>query len=339
MANKGIGLPQTRGEFKVRGFATGLKRDNALKKITTKSNKEMKILNFGVQAAPESTVYVTLQGMEKDKVYFGKKSEVKGGKGEVKEVPWSKRLDKQPEGFRLMGVAIGLQKGEDEKNIIENLTELDAATKVHKELEDDTPVFVRGEIEYSSFKNNQDEIRRNKKFNVKNLYLANDIDFEADNFEETADFRQKIIYMGISKVDDKEDPRFQVDAKIVTYNSVEDTDFIIREATLANQFKKGLKPYTAIDVWGNIFNKIDTDDVEEEQKSVWGKDDKFKRVNKNFIRELVITGADPESIDTETYTEDTIEEALKALKEFGQTDSDWGSKDSSVDISDEDLPW
>jgi hypothetical protein len=340
---KGIGLPQTKGEFKVRGLSTGLKRDNALKDITTKTKKQMYILNFGVETAPESTVFLTLQGMEKDEVYFGKRSEVKGQKGEVKKVPWAKRNEEQPEGFRLMGVGLGLEKGEDGKNIVQVLTEFDAAKEVYTSLEDETPVFVRGELEYSSFKNNNDEVRRSKKFAIKNLYLANDVDFEAEDFQEMSDFKQKIIFMGISKVDDKEDPRFEVEAKIVTYNSVEDTDFIIRDASLANQFKKALKPYTAIEIWGNIFNKIDTEDVEEENKDVWGQEDNFKRVNKNYIRELVITGADPESIDTETYTEEAINEALKALNEFGQASNssgDWGNKEEKkADISDDDLPW
>src|SRR5690606_30598073 len=115
----------------------------------------------------------------------------------------------------------------------------------------------------SSFSNDKNELIRNKRFAIKNLYLANkDIDFDAEDFEEVSRFKQKIIFMGIERVDDKNDPRFQVDAKIVTYNSVEDTHFIIRDRLLANQFKKNLKPYTAIDVWGRIVNKAETEEIE-----------------------------------------------------------------------------
>lgn len=215
--------------------------------------------------------------------------------------------------------------------------------KIHKKLEDNTPVYVRGELEFSSFINEQREKVKSKKFAVKSLYLAKDIDFDDEEFKETNNFKQKIIFMGISKVDDKDDPRFLVDAKVVTYNSVEDIELIVRNNALANQFKKSLKPYHAIDVWGKIYNKIDAEEIEESSKSVWGEEDTFKNVNKSYIRELVITGADPESIDEETYSEEAIEEALKALNEFGDTQResesavwDTGAKDK---ITDDDLPW
>jgi hypothetical protein len=337
---KGLGLPQTKGVFQLRGIVTGMKRENALKEGETKTKKKRNVLTFGVNTAPESTVYVTVEGMEKDEVYFGKRSEVKGEKGETIKVPWQKRFDKQPEGFNLFGISLGIEKDEEGNNIKRILTEYDATTEIYNKLQDGQSVFVRGDIEYSSFKSNG-ELKKNKKFVIKNLYLARDIDFEAEDFKEVNDFKQKIIFMGIEKVEDKNDPRFQVNAKIVTYQSVEDTEFIIRDTSLANQFRKNLKPYTAIDVWGTIFNKIDTEDVDDAAKSVWGQQDKFKQVKNNYIRELVITGADPETIDTGTYTEEVIEEALAALNVFGTTDTDdnWGTKGEDISSGDDDLPW
>jgi len=342
--NKGLGLPQTKGMFQLRGLVTGMKRENALKTGETKTKKKRNVLNLGITTAPESTVYVTIEGMEKSEVYFGKKSEVKGEKGETIKVPWVKRFDKQPEGFKLYGVQLGIEKDLEGNNIKKTLTEYDATTEIHKKLQDGQSVFVRGDIEFSSYKSN-DEIRKNKKFIIKNLYLSKDVDFDDENFKEVNDFKQRIIYMGIEKIDDKNDPRFQVNAKIVTYQSVEDADFIIRDAALANVFRKELKPYTAIDIWGNIYNKIDSEEVQEAAKSVWGQQDSFKQVKNNYIRELVITGADPESIDKETYSEQIIEDALRAYKEFGasndNTEGSWGSKreDNDPGSSDDDLPW
>ncbi|RNB59420.1 hypothetical protein EDM57_04570 [Brevibacillus gelatini] len=342
--NKGLGLPQTKGEFKLRGLVTGMKRDNAFKSIETKSKKDMRILNFGVETAPESTVYVTIQGMERDEVYFSKKSEVKRQKGETIKVPWKKRFDAQPEGFNPIGLKIGVEKDDDGKNIVKTLVEYDAAGHVYDRLEDGQGVFVRGELEFSSQKVN-DGVKRTKRFNVKQLYLADSVDFDAEDFKELNDFKQRIIYMGIQKIDDKNDPRFEVSAKIVTFKTVEDTEFIIRDASLANIFRKELKPYTAIDVWGNIYNKIDSEEVQEAAKSVWGQQDSFKQVKNNYIRELVITGADPESIDKETYSEEIIEEALRVYKEFGESNDSaggsWGSKreNDSSSSDDDDLPW
>jgi hypothetical protein len=341
------GLPETKGQFKLRGNATGLQRDKAFQPKTTKTNKKMRILNFGVETAPESTVYVTLQGMEKDEVYFGKRSEVKGQKGETRKVVWADRHTPPGEGFRLMGIGVGLEKGEDGKNITNTYTEFDAAEEVYNNLNDDTPVFIRGDIEFSSFKRDNGEVSRNKKFAIKNIYGSNDIDFDAEDFAETSEFKQKIIFMGIQKAEDTNDPHFIVEAQIVTYNSIEQTEFTVRNNALANQFRKALKPYTAIEVWGKIFNKVDTDDVQDSPVAAWGEEDSFKKVTKNYIRELVIVGADPETIDTETYTEESIEKAIKKLNSQGQVEKkeqknetagdSWG--EGSTDIKDDDLPW
>lgn len=334
MANTKHGLPQTKGIFKLRGFVTGMQRDNTFKDIETRSGKKMNLLNFGVETAPESTVFVTVQGMERDEVYFSKR--VGNGKTETKKVAWAKRFDDQGEGYELIGVAVGLEKDENGKNVKHTYTEFDAAEKIYEQLEDGMPVFVQGEIEFSSFKRDNGEISRNKRFNVRQIYNSSNVDFEAPDFKETSDFKQKIIFMNIEKDNESEESRFIVEAKIVNYNSIEDAEFIIYNKALANNFRGKLKPYTAIDVWGKIVNKIDTDEVEE-VSNVWGEEDTFKRINKSYVRELVITGASPDSIDTETYTEEAIEEAIKKLNSEGQVDSSWGDSDS--DISDEDLPW
>ena len=342
---KSLGLPQTKGQFQLKGLVTGMQREKAFQNKKTRSNKDMNILNFGVETAPDSSVFVTLQGMERDKVYFSKRSQVKGQKGEVKSVDWNSRHENQGEGFQLIGIGVGLDKDETGKNIIKTLTEYDAADEVYQKLEDEQPVFIRGEIEFSHFKNNKDEVIRNRKFAVKNIYNSKAVDFESDEFAETSDFKQRIIFMNIERADDKNDPHFILEAKIITYNTVEQAEFVIRNVSLASQFKKSLKPYTAIDVWGKIFNKVDTEEESETVASVWGEEDSFKTINKSYIRELVIVGADPETIDTETYSEQIIQEALDKMNAQGQVekpnklDNDsWGEK-TKVDISEDELPW
>ena len=69
-------------------------------------------------------------------------------------------------------------------------------------------------------------------------------------------------------------------------------------------------------------------------------------VTKTFIRELVITGADKTSIDTETYSEEEMEKAILSLKEFGESknnnsssDDDWGSNAPIEDSDDDDDEW
>lgn len=340
------GLPETKGQYKLRGNVTGIGRENTYTSKPTKTGKQRRVLNFGVETAPESTVYVTVQGMEQKEVFFSKRSEVKGQPGEIKRIPFADRKKDQGEGFSIIGLSIGLDKDEDGKNIVTNYHDYDAAEELYNKLNDDDSVFLQGAVEYSSFKTDKGELRRNKKFIVNRIYNSKALDFEDDKFVETSDFKQRILFMGIKKIDDKDDPRFEVEAKIVTYNSVEDADFVIRNTSLANTLRSNLKPYNAIDVWGRIFNKLDTDEVPTTSKGSWGEDDSFKRVNNTYIRELVITGADPETLDTETYTEEIIDEAMKAIKEFGDTGANkagtgkdgWGDA-KTIEISDDELPW
>jgi hypothetical protein len=340
MANTKHGLAQTKGSFKLRGLATGVNRENAFKHSDYDNGGARNTFSFGVQAAEHSTVFVNVEGYKNKDVHLFKRSEVKGQKGDKKIVDWAKRYDFVEEGFNPIGVSVGLEKNEEGKNVTTTLLDYDAAKRVKEQLEDDLSVFVRGDIDFSSFKTDAGDIRRNKKFLAKNIYLSKEVDFEDEDFKETADFKQKLIFMGINKSTDAGESKFLLEAKIVTYNSIEDAEFVIYNTTLANQFKKNLKPYQSLDVWGTITNKVDAEEIQEEAASVWGEEDSFKRVNKSYIRELVITGADPSSIDKETYTEEVIEKALKKLRSEGEVESGtWGDSESDLDIKDDDLPW
>lgn len=341
MAKTKHGLPETRGSFKLRGIATGLNRDGALKQHTYDSGSQRNTLNFGVKTSEDSTVYVTVDGFKNKDAYLFKRSEKKGQPGDKKVVPWDNRYDYEEEGFKVIGVQVGLEQDDKGSNIINTLVDYDAADEIKKSLQDDTPVFVRGNLEFSSFKTREGDVRRSQKFVANNVYLSKSVNFDDDSFKETSDFKQKIIFTGIQKHDSEE--KFIIEAKIATRDSIENTEFIIYNKSLANQFRKLLKPYTAIDVWGHIQNKLDAEDLEEQQSAVWGEEDTFKRINRNYIRELVVTGADPQTIDTETYSQQEIEEAIKKLNSQGQIDdtssNPWGETTNDLEVNDDDLPW
>ena len=74
----------------------------------------------------------------------------------------------------------------------------------------------------------------------------------------------------------------------------------------------------------------------------------MERVNNPTKRSLLIIGAHKDSVDTDTYSEEIIEEAIakmnsdkKATKDFGDnSDDDWGSMDiKASDSNDEDEEW
>ena len=117
---------------------------------------------------------------------------------------------------------------------------------------------------------------------------------------------------------------------------------------LAKNFKKNVKPYSSIKVWGNITTLKNIDQVDASSDDGWGSSNPMDRVNSSYKKTFVITGADPESIEHEAYTEDKIEEALakmnssaKAEKEFGGDSEDWGDTKGLKDATEEDdqAPW
>ena len=194
-------MPETKGSFQLSGVVTGTKKDGFFKELKTKNHKDMAIANFGVTYEPEKTLYINLQGIEQENVYFSKKSEKKGEKAETEKVPWANRFDFNRDGFRMIGKNIGVQKITNEKGEEVNdkkiLTDYDAAKEVGKYLVDDKSVFTRGAFDYSHYTDDKGNVRRSVKLVPQQVSLCKPIDFADDDFVPTADFNQTIIFMGI----------------------------------------------------------------------------------------------------------------------------------------------
>ena len=333
MANRIFDLPETKGGFQVQGIVLGMEKDSAFKEMLTKTKKKMRFTKFGVRTSKDNNIYLDLNGMVKDVVYFGKRDK-ETKKNEVKKVLWDQRNTFKEEGFRMMGVNLGLEQFIDDAGKKQNkkkvLAEYDACEYITQNLKDDASVFVKGKIEFSSFQNEKGEVSRATKFIPSQISaLKSPVDLDAEDYKEKSDFTQTIIFMS-AEIDetDANDKKGLVQAKIVTYSTIEDTEFIVRDKTLFQTLKKNLKPYTAIQVHGKIINKVLTEEVETNS---WGQSNPMEQVSRTYIRELEIVGANPDTIDTETYTKENIEEALRAIKDFGGTTKDNGETKSSSD--------
>lgn len=357
MANKLFELPQTKGTFQVRGIVSGVEKDNFYTEKKTKTCKDFRMVNFGVEYEDKKTIYPSLNGMPRDKVYFSKKDE--DGKTDVKAVAWKDRTKNAPEGYRMIGVLTGLKKVPGDNGKLKNdnhyRTEYDACEYINENLNDGDSVFVKGNLEFGSYTNKDGEVSRTTKFVPTQVSLCQkDIDFDAEDYAPAHDFTQTIVFVGIDqeRENDKPTGRFVVDAKIVNYNSIESAEFIIEDAKLAKQMRSGLKPYNSIQVHGHINVVNNVEDVnDEEDDDCWGESNDMdnKRVFAPTHRELIITGAKPSTIDKDTYTEKTIDEAIKkvnaskkAEQDFtgkaestSNVDDDWGDDASD----DEDEPW
>ncbi len=343
-------LPETKGSFQLKGIVSGTEKDKFYKEIKTKSNKDMRMINFGVGYAESNTLYVNLQGMEQENVYFSKRAEKKGDKPETVKVPWADRFSYNREGFRLIGKNIGVKKKIDENGKAVNdkkvMTDFDACKEVGENLKDGASVFIRGNLDYSSFLDNNGNKKISTKLVPNQISLCSDVDFNDEKFIQQNDFNQVIIFMGIDqeKVDDKPTGRFVVLAKIVTYSTIEDVEFIIENKDLANKFRKSLKPYNAIKVSGHMVSVTQTETVTNDDDD-WGEEDAMEKVSAPTKREFIITGAKGSTIDKKLYTEENVTGAIakiaqanKAENDFGgDSNDDWGEAD--LDSSDDDEAW
>lgn len=334
-------MPVTNGYYQVQGIVNGVAKQNFYTEKKTKTGKNFRMINFGVEYDPHKSIYMSLNGMPRDKVYFSKKGE--NGKNTTITVDWKDRT-KTFEGARMLNsVNCGLTKivGKDGKEVNNKkvLIDYDACDYIADNLADNSSVFVRGNIEFGSYSKNG-EVTRTTKFVPTQVSLCKDVDFDNEDRELVNDFTQTIVFVGIEqeKENDKATGRFVVEAKIVNYNSIESAEFVIENAKLAKQFKTGLKPYWSITVHGhiNVVNSIETVENEDE----WGEANPMKRTNAPTRREFVITGADGTSIDKDTYTEKAINDAVRKMnaaavaeenfngKVESSSDDDWGDSDS-----------
>jgi hypothetical protein len=328
---------QTKGVFRLKGNVVGVNRDDFFKNKLTSTGKDMNIISFGVKTSEENTTYVRLQGMTDHEAKFNKYDK-ENKKNILETVAWDDRFDFSKEGFQpQFGVRFGIDR--DEKG---NLTDqgvyfpYDVCLELKEKLKDDMGIFIQGQIDYSSFfseKNGEKVKITGRQFKPTSIYSTKqDIDFGAEDFEEENVFKQEIIFMNIEK-STEEEGKFLIQTKIVTYSSVEDVEFVTRNAKLVNQFKKALKPYYMIEVTGRLVSKISIEENQEKEE-VWGEDiTNFDRVNAPRIKEMLITGAKPSTIDKDTYNAEIIDSIIKAENDFGKDENiDWGKVD-------EDIPW
>lgn len=328
---KGLGLPQTKGQFQLCGLSTGTEKDKFYSETLTKtSQKPFRMINFGLQVDKETTIYVNLNGGEQDKVYFSKtitdEKDKKKKETIVEEVAWKDRFKWNKEGFRLIGVNVGVKKiVKDNKTVNDkkSLTPYDACKEISDNIKDDQSLFIKGNIDYSHFDSNGNT-RRAVKFIPNQVSLCSkDVNFDAEDFISTNFFTQTIVFTGIEQ-DQEDKNKFIVSAKIIGFNSVEDAEFIILDKNLAGLFKKNLKPYWSLTVSGKINMSKDVEEITNNDEC-WGEENKMNKINAPMIRELIITGADPKSIDKDTYSEKLIEEAMAKINVNKRAENDYGS--------------
>lgn len=330
--NKGLGLRQTKGYFQVRGKVSGVEKDSFYLEGKSRNGKEYRRVNFGVEYQPDCSVYVQQFGIPQDYVYYSKQETIDGKKSIVKEqVEWGDRFKTPKEGYRLYGINCGVEKivGKNGKliNSRKSLTQFDACKEIAEHLKDNDSVFVKGNITYSTY---EDSHKTNFDFTQVSL-CKDDIDFDNENFKSENKFKQEIVFMGIDK--SKEiDGEFIISGKVVNYDSIEDVELYTRDNKLASILKKNCKPYNLIELGGNIFAEFGSEKVESDDE--WGIGIEMNKIKTPYSIKLMVNGADKSSLDTTTYSEEIIEEALVKQKANNTAKAEFSTKTSKSDSDD-----
>ena len=340
MANRLFDLTETRGQFQVKGKINGVESSRFYTEKKTKNGKDFRAVNFGCEYNDKHTVYMNLNGMPQDNVYFSKRN-ADTGKTETKKVAWANRNSFNESGFRMIGTNLGLTKTTDadgkEVNDKKTMHSFDACKYIKDNMKDDMSTFIRGNIEFSSYLDSEGNTRRGIKYIPSQVSLCKEVDFEEydEDNKPVHDFTQTIVYMGIDKEqeNDKDTGRFVVSAKIVTYSDIVDTEFIITDAKLANLFRKHLKSYNSISVHGHIevTHKVE----ESSEDDGWGAANTMTSVSAPTKTEMVITGATPSSIERDVYNEKNVSEAIAKIRNARMAEQNFSGKANTSDDSDD----
>jgi hypothetical protein len=348
------GLRLTPGSFTMSGIVSGVKKPTFYSEKDFGSTK-MRSANFGVKYDDNKTLFPTVQGFTRASVYFSRKNSTTG-KNETKQVSWADRLtfaENNPD-WKIIGCNIGLKKDEEGKNIKQYLTEYDAAKYIKENLNDGVTVFVRGNLDFSSYVKGG-EVHRKINYNATQVSLSADVDFTAEGYKPIHNWTQEVVYTGIEKetdADGKHTGRFVMSGYVVSYNAIEPVSFIVTSSKDANNLRKNMKPYQSINVDGVTEVVHAIEDVAEVDD--WGNPiPAHKRANNPSIREMIVTYLDPSTIDSDSFSEKAIAAGIKKLKDkenvaknFGEkreeekveeaTDDGWGDSSSA---DDDDTPW
>ena len=348
-------LKQTANSFQVRGIVTGTQSNRFYKNGTGKNGGSWNVVEFGVKIADGKTVYIKLMGFPRDEVFYYKKGE-NGAKGTTQKVKWKDRKKAPGKDYRLIGVNISTGRDEEGKNVNETFVEYDAVEWLHGNLTDGDSVFIKGNLDFSSYTDKNGETRKQINMVPTQIsYTQKPIDFDAEDYKEMCEFENTIVFSSIDKEEDengKATGRFVLSGYSVGYNTVESVAFIIDadHARVASAIKKNMKPGNSIKTYGRVIVQNITEDVPVEDDG-WGSTETSpmeKKVTAPTIREYTVYKVDGSTFDTETYTEKEIANALKKIKAAKEAAANFGDKvsngvavdaDDWADSDDEDTPW
>ena len=316
-----LGIQQTPIQVKLKGNIRIGKK--FFEEGVSEAGKPYKKLTFGIETEKDNIVYIEMFAMKNDAYAYSKTDKVS------EKVPFDKIASYKKEGYEI----IGKKAKFDGKEV--NLVDWYLIDYLKDSLKEGNAVFVLAEQSFRKYESNG-ETKTQKSLELKAIYESEGVDFVEKLGENI--FNTELIFMGIEH--DKENAKFDVEAKFIAYKDILDVMFTVRNEKLATALKKGLKPYQAITVSGKIVNKAIKEEIADGE-NMWGDFVSTTTVT-SYVSELLIEGANPASIDKEKYSEKVIDEALSKRVVVDVSKDDFGdfkNGDKKDDPFSDDFPF
>lgn len=295
MANESR-LQQTKGSYKVAGIVSGLLNKSAYSEGIGKNGKPWRSIRFFVSTSPVNQIPIELFGSEQDFVYPYSSKDKKSQK-----MPFHMR-SQVPQGYHIIGVNATIPAG---TKTVSNV-DYDAVEYIYQNLSEGDRVWVNGETEFRKFENKQGNIVNSVRHTIKSIGIADkEIDFNAPDFKERAEFEQEIVVL--DSIVERDLNKVIVNAYTIGYgDKLNEAQFAINLDThkeFGNNFVKKCTYGTWIKVYGKIISAVELGDPEPVVDE-WGGEipDSYNRPIKNTIRELRIVGA--ADYEPKRYTEE-----------------------------------
>lgn len=295
-----------KSSFKLRGIIGG-KDDSKIRTGFGVNKRPWKSIRFSIKTSPEQNVYVEKFASEPEKVYAWSKTEKKSMGIDFKK----KDEVKLPPGYTFFK------------------TDWEWLDIIIKNFKNGDSVVLIGEFDYQEYNGNI-----NAKNVIKSVYASTeDVDFNAEDFNEIATFSQEMtvnsievdkvnnkiyVHVWIFKNRGKEKP-----VGIFPFTYVVDINSNKKFASTIARFKLG----DTFKADGIIINKVINIEVEQDDK--YGKLN--NQVTKKTISEYQLVGIHADSIQEKLYKEKEILDALEALesenkfKDDSLKDADFGT--------------
>lgn len=341
-------IPAMRGTFAVRGIVTAFNKTEPYEK-KTKTGKDWRKIQFDVTSSEGNIHKMQIQAFVGEKVYFSGrvKDETGADKTVVEEVYWNDRLKYKKDGFLPIDrVSFGLKKvtnaeGKEENEKHTKVT-YDAIEDIYNLLEVGMSVYVRGNIQVEEY-TRQDGAKGNTTRLIPTQISLTQapIDFNAEDFQETATFELQAIAEEIEVTGSEEvtiTGLFIGNQRLGRQTLVFKNDPSMPEGFDLAVWINGCRnlqrapKYVSAIFAGNMVNTANQESVSQDDGAVdeFGFPTSYVSPLRNrgtgYRREFLCSGIVPSSIDKDTYTEENVDtfitQFIKPRSEFGETTPD-----------------